>query len=59
MYPESHASRSLYIAPVYPDPLSFFYGLRRGGEDGGGCMERMIGRKVVGGGASALKIGGP
>ena len=52
------------IAPVYPDPLSVFYGLRRGGEDGGGCKEHgapfnLIGGRVVGGGASALKIGGP
>ena len=61
---KGHASRSPYIAPVYPDPLSVFYGLRRGGEDGGGCKEHgapfnLIGGRVVGGGASALKNGGP
>ena len=50
---------------MYPDPLSDFYSLRCGGEDGEGGKEHrapfnLIGGRVVGGGgASALKIGGP
>ena len=65
MYPErSCESLSVYCTCV-PRPSQRFLWSRRGGQDGRGCKEHgapfnLIGGRVVGGGgASALKIGGP